>query len=197
MVEPHILRKVADLRFVSPEDGAGVEREFLVGEAGVVGQQAFEQRGFAGAVAAHETDFFAAQNIGGESVDDLVVVVELGEVLELEHVLAAGTHLVEANVRALDVGAGEFVGLQALHFFAAAGDLRGARAGGEARDEFVELRDLLFALGVLRLERGADLRLGHHHVVVAAGVDDDGLVVDVGGVRGDGVEEVPVVRDGR
>ena len=64
------------------------------------------------------------------------------------------------------------------------------------RDELVELGDLLFALRDLRLERGANLRLGHHHVVVAAGVGDDGLVIDVGGVRGDGVEEVPVVRDG-
>ena len=54
----------------------------------------------------------------------LQFAVELGQVLELEHVLAAGPHLVEADVGALDVGAGEFVGLQALDFFAAAGDLR-------------------------------------------------------------------------
>ena len=46
-----------------------------------------------------------------------------------------------------------------------------------------------------RLDAGADLRLGHHHVVVAAGVGDDGLVVDVGDVRADRVEEVAVVRD--
>ena len=72
----------------------------------------------------------------------------------------------------------------------------GAGAGGEAGDEVVELGDLLFALGVLRLERRADLGLGHHHVVVAAGVGDDGLVIDVGGVRGDAVEKVPVVGDG-
>ena len=45
-------------------------------------------------------------------------------------------------------------------------------------------------------EGGADLGLGHHHVVVAAGVSDDGLVIDVGGVGGDGVEEVAVVGDG-
>ncbi len=192
----HILWKVANLRFVSPEDGARVEREFLFGEAGIVCQQAFEQGGFAGAVAAHETDFFAAQNICGESVDDLVVVVDLGEVLELEHVLAAGTRLVKANIRALDVGAGEFVGLQALHFFTAAGDLRRAGAGGKTRNEFIKLRDLLFALGILRLQRGADLRLGHHHLVVSAGVGNDGLVVDVGSVRGDAVQKVPVVRDG-
>ncbi len=62
---------------------------------------------------------------------------------------------------------------------------RGARAGGEAGDEFVQLRDLFIALRILRFERGANLRLGHHHLVVAAGVGDDGLVIDVGGVRGD------------
>ena len=55
--------------------------------------------------------------------------------------------------------------------------------------------DLLFALADLRLEGGADLGFGHHHVVVSAGVDDDGFVVDVGGVGGDRVEEVAIVRD--
>ena len=39
-------------------------------------------------------------------------LVELGEVLELENVLAAGAHLVEPDVGALDVGAGQFVGLR-------------------------------------------------------------------------------------
>ena len=160
-------------------------------------EQALDERGFACAVAAHEADFFATQHIGGEAVEDLVIVVELGDVLELEDVFAAGAHLVELDVGALDVGAGELVGLQALDFLAAAGDLRGARAGGEAGDEVVELGDLLFALRVLRFEGGADLGFGHHHLVVAAGVDDDGFVIDVGGVGGDGVEEVAVVGDGR
>ena len=45
-------------------------------------------------------------------------------------------------------------------------------------------------------ERGADLGLGHDHVVVAAGVGDDRLVIDVGGVGGHAVEEVAVVGDG-
>ena len=36
---------------------------------------------------------------------------------------------------------------------------------------------------------------GHHHLVVAAGVGDDGLVVDVGNVGADAVEEVAVVGD--
>jgi len=103
-------------------------------------------------------------------------------VFELEDVLARWADLVELDERALDVGAGELVGLEAFDFFAAAGDLGGAGAGGEASDEVVELGDLLFALGDLRLECGADLGLGHDHVVVTAGVDNDGLVIDVGGV---------------
>jgi hypothetical protein len=41
----------------------------------------------------------------------------------------------------------------------------------------------------------ANLRLRHHHVVVAAGVGDDRLVIDVGDVRADRVQEVAIVRD--
>ena len=103
----------------------------LLGEAGIIGQQALEQGGLAGAVAAHQADFFAAKNVCGKSIDDLQIAVELRQVLELENVLAAGPHLVEFDVGALDVGACQLVGLQALHLLAAAGDLRGARAGGE------------------------------------------------------------------
>jgi hypothetical protein len=56
--------------------------------------------------------------------------------------------------------------------------------------------DLLLALVVLLLDARADLALGHHHLVVAARVDDDRLVVDVGDVGADRVQEVPVVGDG-
>jgi hypothetical protein len=116
-------------------------------------------------------------------------------VLEFQDVLAAGAKHVKTDVGAGDVGAGEVVGLEALDLFAAAGDLRGAGSGGEAGDEVVELGDLFLSLGILRFERGADLGFGHHHVVVAAGVDDDSFVIDVGGVGGDGVEEVTIVGD--
>ena len=73
----HVLRKVAHLRLVAPEDRAGVERKVFVGEAGIVGQQALEQRGLAGAVAAHQADLFAAQHVGGKSVDHLRFAVVL------------------------------------------------------------------------------------------------------------------------
>ena len=86
--------------------------------------------------------------------------------------------------------------LQLLDLLLAALHLRGARAGAEAGDEVLQLGDLLLLLGVLRLDAAAHLRLGHHHVVVAAGVGDDRLVVDVRDVRADRVQEVAVVRDG-
>ena len=140
-------------------------------------------------------------NGGGEVVDDvlgLAVLLGVGlvDVFELEDVLAGGTHHVEADEGARDVGAREFAGGEALDFLLARVHLRAARAGGEAGDEVVELGDLLFALLVLALDAGADAGLLQHHVVVAAVVGDDGLVVDVGDVGADVVEEVPVVRDG-
>ena len=111
-------------------------------------------------------------------------------------VLAGGPLHLEADVGAGDVGAGELGGGEALDFLLAGVDLRAARAGGEAGDEVVELGDLLLALLVLALDAGADAGLLEDHVVVAAVVDDDGLVVDVGDVGADVVEEVAVVRDG-
>ena len=70
------------------------------------------------------------------------------------------------------------------------------RAGSEAGNEFVQLRNLFFTLCVLGLDLRTHLGLGHDHVIVATGISDDGLVIDVGDVGADAVEEVPVVRDG-
>ena len=55
-----VLGEVADLRLVSPLDGAGVDGEVGLADAGGVGQQRLEQGGFALAVAAHEGDLVAA-----------------------------------------------------------------------------------------------------------------------------------------
>ncbi len=94
------------------------------------------------------------------------------------------------DVRARQVG-----GLQPLDFLLAGHHLAGARAGGKTRDEILELLDLLLALRVLAFDPRPDLRLREHHVVVAAGVGDDRLVVDVSGVRAHRVDEMPIVRD--
>ena len=85
--------------------------------------------------------------------------------------------------------------LQALHFFLPRRSLRRASAGGKSRDEFIQLRDFLFALRVLRFDARANRRLGHHHVVVAAVVHDHRLVIDVGRVRANAVQKMAVVRD--
>ena len=68
-------------------------------------------------------------------------------------------------------------------------------SGGETRDEFVQLGDFLFTLGVFGFDAGTDLGLREHHFVVAAGVQNDALIINVGGVRADFVQEVAVVRD--
>jgi hypothetical protein len=110
-------------------------------------------------------------------------------------VLAGWALLFELQIRTLDVRSGQFGDLQALYFLAPRLHLAGASAGGEARDELVELRNLLFALRVLRLDLRTNLRLGHYHVVVCAGVGDDSFVVDIGNVGANPVQEMPIVRD--
>src|ERR1035437_4219714 len=108
---------------------------------------------------------------------------------------ARGALHFELDIRARDVAAGEIAGLQALDFLLAGSDLAGAGAGRKAGDEFVELGDFLFALLILGFDARADLGLGEHHVVVAAGVHDDGFVIDIGDVGTDAVEEVAIVGD--
>ncbi len=57
--------------------------------------------------------------------------------------------MVEADIGARNVGAGQLGRLQPLDFLFAGGHLAGAGSGGEAGDEFLELFDLLFTLLVL------------------------------------------------
>ena len=164
-------------------------------EARRVRQQRLQHRRLAGAVAADEHDLLAAADDAAEIREHLVAAERLRHALELERGAARRTVHRELDVRTLNVRARQLGGLQALDFLAARLHLARTRAGGEALDEVVQLRDLLLALLVLRFEARSDLRLGHHHLVVAAAVGDDGLVVDVGGVRAHRVQEVAVVRD--
>ena len=190
-----VLRKVADRDFMPPLDGAGVDVARIRRHPRGVGHQHLQQGGLALTVAAGEHDFLAALHHAVKVADDLVVSVGLAQPLELEHVPSGRAQLVETDVGALDVRARQIVGLQPLDFLAARLHLARTRAGREALDEVLQLRNLLGTLRVLGLDARPDLCLGHHHLVVAAGVGDDGLVVDVGGVRADGVQEMPVVRD--
>ncbi len=69
-----ILREIADGDVVSPGDDAAINGEFLFGVVDVsrgVADERFQQRGFAGTVAADERDFFSARHAGGELVESL------------------------------------------------------------------------------------------------------------------------------
>src|SRR5216684_630221 len=115
--------------------------------------------------------------------------------LDFEDVLARWPLLIELDVWPLNIRLRQFGYLQPFYFFATRLYLARSRAGSEPRDEFIQLRDLLFALRVLRFNLRTHLGLGHDHVVVGTRVGDDGLVIDVGNVRANAVEEVTVVRD--
>ena len=193
-----ILREISDGDVVPPHDRAAVDRKLPVGivdEAGRVADQRFQQRGLARAVAADQRDFFAALDIGRERLDHFHAVVGFRDALDFQRMAARMLVHLKADVRTGDIRSRQFRGLQALDFFLARGGLRGTRAGRKTRDEFVQLRDFLFALRVFRFDARANRRLGEHHVVIAAVVHDHGLVVDVGGVRADAVQKMAVVRN--
>ena len=102
---------------------------------------------------------------------------------------------IELDVRPLDVASRQLRRLQSLDFFLARSRLRGPRARGKPRDKLLQLRDFFLAIGIVRFDAPANLRLGHHHVVVPADVHDDRLVVDVRSVRAHAIQKVPIVRD--
>ena len=73
-----ILREVSDRNFVAPDYLAAVDWKLFVAvvdESRSVANQRSQQRRFAGAVAAHERDFFAASDAGGEARNDFEIVV--------------------------------------------------------------------------------------------------------------------------
>ena len=122
--------------------------------------------------------------------------VRLGDALALERHAARRPVHRELDVRALDVRARQLGRLQPLDFLAARRAPGSTRVPAEKRAMKSFSCAIFFSRCALSDSmRDADLRLGHDHVVVAAGVGDDRLVVDVGDVRADRVEEVAVVRD--
>ena len=131
-----------------------------------------------------------------KSLNDLLLAVGLAQVFDFQDVLARRPLLLELDEWALDVRPCKFGDLQALDFLAARLHLARTRTGGKARDEFGQLRNFLFALRVLRLDLRTYLCLGHDHVVICAGVGDDGFVVNVSNVGANAVEKVAIVRDG-
>ena len=158
-------------------------------------QKRLDHRRLADAVAADEHDLLTTVDDSAEAGNHRHAAMRFANALEFERHFAGRSPRREPDIRALNVGARQLRRLQPLHFLAPRRRLTGARAGAEASDEVVELGDLLLALRVVGFDLRANLRLGDDHVVVAAGVGDDRLVVDVGGMRAHPVEEVPVVRD--
>src|SRR5208283_2035054 len=149
----------------------------------------------AGAVAAHQRDFFASNHARRKAGNHLRISVRLRYTFHFQDVFARGPLLFELQVRTLDIRPRQLSDLQALDFLAPRLHLAGAGSGGKARDELVQLRNFLFALRVLRFDLRANLRLRDDHVVVSAGVSDDGLVIDVGNVGANAVEKMTVVRN--
>ena len=172
-------------------------RSVVIDEAGRVANQRFQQRGFAGAVAADQRDFFAAVHGRGKARESLSDRRRISSKLcEFQRMRPGGFRFMSNLMYGrwiLERASSEVC--KPLDFFLARSGLRGARAGGKSRDEFVQLRDFLFATGVVGFDARANLRLGQHHVVVAAGVHDDRFVVDVRGVRADAVQKMAVVRN--
>ncbi len=107
-----ILREVSNRSFVSPGDLALVDErpvitaslaQFGVGRRRRIRQQGIQQRGLPCAVAAHQSDFFAADNAGGEVLNDLLLAVGFAQMLNFQNVLARGTLLLEFDERPLNI----------------------------------------------------------------------------------------------
>src|SRR5208282_2610896 len=148
-----------------------------------------------GAVAAHQRNLLSSEHVRREAGNHFGFSVRLGDTFDFQNVFARGPLLLELQVRTLDVGLRQLGNLQALDFLAPRLHLAGAGSGGEAGDELVQLRNLLFALRILRFDLRANLRFRDHHIVVSACISDDGLVIDVGDVGADAVEKMAIVRD--
>ena len=73
--------------------------------------------------------------------------------------------------------------------------LRRSRACREPRNELLQLGDFFLALSIARFDPGPHLRFCEHHIVVAAGVGNHGLIVDVCNMSADLVQEMAVVRN--
>ena len=101
--------------------------------------------------------------------------------------------ILKPDVWTLDIRFRQLRSLQPLHFLLARRNLRRPCARRKPRDEFVQLRDLLFALRVARFHARADLRFRQHHFVICAGVGDDAFVIDIRRVSADFVQKMPVV----
>ena len=107
-----ILGEVPDGGFVSPDQLAGVDEgsvvttglpQFSLRRGRRIRQQSIQQRRLPCPVAAHERDFFAADDAGGKLADDFLLAVRLTQMFDLQDVLARRPFLLEFDEWALDV----------------------------------------------------------------------------------------------
>ena len=124
-----VLREVTDGHFVAPATRcrrrsgiAGLDRSM---KPGAIANQRLQQRGLAGAVAAHERDLFAARHARGERLNHFHAVVRLRDALDFERMPARRAGSSQTGCRAARCSiCASSDGLQPLHFFLARRHLR-------------------------------------------------------------------------
>ncbi len=160
-----------------------------------VREQRIYKSSFAGTIAPHQSDFLPTDHTRGEIRDDFGVSVRLTEAFDFENMFAGWPLLFKLQIGTLNVRPRQLGNLQALDFLAPRLHLTGARSGGKPRDELVQLVNLLFALRILRFDLRANLSLRDDHIVISTRVSNDGLVIDIGNVGANAVEEMTIVRN--
>ena len=77
-----------------------------------------------------------------------MTAITLHHILKFQRLASGWAPLIEPDIRALYVGARQFLRLQPLHFLLTRSHLAGARTRRKARDELVQLGDLFLALRI-------------------------------------------------
>ena len=174
-----ILREVAGVGLVAPGHLA------LVGVD--VASDDLQQGRLPDAVRPDDRETVVAHHPQRHALQHLVAVVGLGDVLDLEHLLAGRPLLREAEDGGIAARAlRQLLDDDPLDLLDLALRLaRLGRLGLEALDEAPVVLDLLLALGDLRFLAVAVALLALEEIVVVPGVDGHSLVVDVDDVRAD------------
>ena len=110
--------------------------------------------------------------------------------------LPEGRFMLELDERPRNVRSRQLTGSQALHFLLAATSPGSTRVPAEKRAINSFSCAIFFSRCAFWLSICARICVFcQHHVVVAAGVGDDRFVIDVGDMRANAVQEMPIVRN--
>ena len=130
----------------------------------------------------------------GQSVQNLLAVNSLGQVLHGQHLVADLPEGAEVNVGILTAGGLDIVKLDLFQgTFSGCGLLGLGGIGGEPLDEFLQLLDLLLLLPIGFLHLLDHQLAGLVPEVVISSVELDFGIVDIGDVGADFIQEVAVV----